>query len=603
MPSPDKENASELEAHSLVHGVLDEKRGLTVADREFQPGELSLEDATAGGQGRHLGLFTTTMLIVSRVIGTGIYSTPASIVSGVGSVGAALCLWALGALLAMAGLFVYLEFATMMPRSGGEKIFLEAAYRRPKMLATVFFSTQAILLGFTAQGCIIFATNILTAADRTATEWEKRGIAIAVISFVTIIHGLTPNSGIRLMNALSVIKIILLVVVCVTGWVVLGGGTRIEDPHAAFRNSFAGSSTAPYNYATALFNEYFSPLLTLTRWSNAILVLGEVKNPIRTIKIAGPLGLGICVVLYMFANVAYFSVGTVEQLAHSGTTIGSYFFGRVFGHTAQRVFAVFVALSALGNVATVTFAQSRVNQELAKEGAMPYPKLFASNWPTGRSPLMGLIVHFIPSFIVIVAPPFGDAYNLILDVEGYPGQVIALLVVVGLFLLRIKAPQVPRPFRVFWPIAVFYLAAAVFLLVVPFLRPPGGKGDTSLPYWLAPVIGIGVLAAGVVGWFVWMKVLPWAFHFQYEKQRHVLSDGTVYYQYVPQRGTAAEGPLRDRAQRPSSALGSAPAPADGGARKRNSAASASDEDRTRADAMADAGAEAETSASSTKDDI
>ncbi|CAD6893550.1 unnamed protein product [Tilletia controversa] len=524
-----KDGTSDLEARSLDKAVLDEKRGITAADRELQPGELSLEDATAGGQGRHLGLFSTTMLITSRIIGTGIFSTPASIVSGVGSVGAALCLWALGALLAFAGLCVYLEFATMFPRSGGEKVYLEAVYRKPKMLATVFFSTQAILLGFTAQGCIIFATNLVAAADRKATEWEQRGIAIAVITFVTIVHGLLPNTGVRLMNALSVIKIILLLVVCVTGWVVLGGGTRIQDPKAAFRDAFAGSSQAPYNYATAL----FKVINSYAGWSNAVLVLGEIKDPIRTIKRAGPLGLGICVVLYMFANVAYFSVGTVQELSHSGTTIGSYFFGKVFGHTAQRVFAVFVALSALGNVLTVTFAQSRVNQELAKEGALPWPELFASNWPTQRSPMMGLIVHFIPSFIVIVAPPFGTAYNLILDIEGYPGQVIALLVVVGLFYLRVKAPNVPRAFKVYWPVASFYLAAAVFLLIIPFLRPPGGKGDTTLPYWLAPVIGIAVLASGVVGWFVWMVVLPRALKFEYEKQRNVLPDGTVFFKYVP----------------------------------------------------------------------
>ncbi|KAE8215132.1 hypothetical protein CF327_g1552 [Tilletia walkeri] len=524
-----KDNTSDLESRSLDKAVIDEKRKITEADRLLQPGKLSLEDATAGGQGRHLGLFSTTMLITSRIIGTGIFSTPASIVSGVGSVGAALCLWALGALLAFAGLGVYLEFATMFPRSGGEKVYLEAVYRRPKMLATIFYSTNAVLLGFTSQGCIIFATNIVAAADRKASEWEQRGIAIAVITFVTLVHGLLPNTGVRMMNVLSVIKIILLIVVCVTGWVVLGGGTRVQDPKAAFRDAFAGSSNAPYNYATAL----FKIINSYAGWSNAAFVLGEVKNPIRTIKRAGPLGLGICVVLYMFANVAYFSVGTVQELAHSGTTIGSYYFGKVFGHTAQRVFAVFVALSALGNVATVTYAQSRVNQELAKEGALPWPKLFASNWPTQRSPLMGLIVHFIPSFIVIVAPPFGTAYNLILDIEGYPGQIIALLIVVGLFYLRVKAPNVPRGFKVFWPVALFYLVTAVFLLVVPFISPPGGKGDTTLPYWLAPVIGIAVLGSGIVGWFVWMVVLPRLFRFEYEKQRNVLPDGTVYFKYVP----------------------------------------------------------------------
>ena len=150
-------------------------------------------------------------------------------------------------------------------------------------------------------------------------------------------------------------------------------------------------------------------LNSYTGWSNAAYVLNEVKNPVRTLEIAGPLGLCICGVLYLLANVAYFAAATPKQIASSGVTVAAYFVGAVFGHTAQRVISVFVALSALGNVLTITFAQARVNQELAKEGVIPFPRFWASTWPF-RSPSAGLLLHFIPSFIVIVAIPFGDAY-------------------------------------------------------------------------------------------------------------------------------------------------------------------------------------------------
>lgn len=135
-----------------------------------------------------------------------------------------------------------------------------------------------------------------------------------------------------------------------------------------------------------------------------------------------------------------------------------------------------MAISAFGNVLTVTFAQARVNQELAKEGVIPFPKFWASNWPFG-SPSAGLLLHFIPSFIVIIAIPFGDAYDFILDLEGYPASVINFLVVVGLFYLRWTAPLVDRPFRVWWPVAFFFMAGQAFQLVAPFVRPPGGKGE------------------------------------------------------------------------------------------------------------------------------
>jgi amino acid transporter len=107
--------------------------------------------------------------------------------------------------------------------------------------------------------------------------------------------------------------------------------------------------------------------------------------------------------------VAYFAAATPEEVTASHTTVASFFAGAVFGQKAKQVLSAFVALSALGNVFTVTFAQSRVNQELAKEGVIPFPKFWASTWPFG-SPSAGLLLHFIPSFIVIVAIPFGDAY-------------------------------------------------------------------------------------------------------------------------------------------------------------------------------------------------
>jgi amino acid transporter len=92
------------------------------------------------------------------------------------------------------------------------------------------------------------------AAGRTATDWEKRGIALLVISSVTILHTFFPKWGVRGMNGIGMIKIFTLVFIVVTGWAVLGGGVkRIKDPQASFRDSFKGSATSGNLYATALF--------------------------------------------------------------------------------------------------------------------------------------------------------------------------------------------------------------------------------------------------------------------------------------------------------------------------------------------------------------
>ncbi|KAL1634102.1 low-affinity methionine permease [Diplodia intermedia] len=443
-------------------------------------GELGSEEAAAGGLGRHLGLVSTTFLM-------------------------------------------------HVPRS---KVYLEAAYKRPKLLATVVFAFQAVLLGFTASGCIIFASNILVATGHTATEWQKRSIAIGVITFVTALHTFLPKLGVRGMNFIVLIKIFTLLFIVVTGWVVLSGGApRVSDPHASFRHAFAGSATSSNLYATAL----FKVLNSYAGWSNAANVLNEVRDPVRTLKIAGPLGLSTCGILYLLANVSYFAAATPQEISRSGVTVASLFVSKVFaGAAAPRALAALVALSALGNVLTVTFAQSRVNQELAKEGVLPCARFWASSRPRG-SPGPGLLLHLLPSLLVIAAVPFGDAYAFVLDVEGYPGSVVNLLVVVAFFWLRRVAPHAPRPFRCWRPVAAFYLLAQCFLLVAPFLRPPGGKGDTeTLPYWLYPIVGIAVLAGGVLYWAVWWKVLPWRGKYALVPEHERLGDGTrvVVYRKV-----------------------------------------------------------------------
>lgn len=79
--------------------------------------------------------------------------------------------------------------------------------------------------------------------------------------------------------------------------------------------------------------------MSASSWSNASYVLNEVKNPVRTLKIAGPLGLSICGVLYMFANIAYFAAATPEEVANSGVTVASHYMGKLFGTRGQSALA------------------------------------------------------------------------------------------------------------------------------------------------------------------------------------------------------------------------------------------------------------------------
>jgi amino acid transporter len=201
------------------------------------------------------------------------------------------------------------------------------------------------------------------------------------------------------------IKIFILGFVDLTGIYILTIGiSTIPDPTASFRDPFAGSSRSSYDYALAL----LKVIATYHGWSYPAYVLNEVKDPVRTLKKAGPLGLGTVGLLYLLANIAYFSAATPKEIGESGVTVAALFLGKVFGTAARRIAAGFVSLSALGNIMTHTFSISRVDQELAKEGMLPFSTFWASNWPTG-APSASLCLVFLVTFIQVVTIPFGKS--------------------------------------------------------------------------------------------------------------------------------------------------------------------------------------------------
>jgi amino acid transporter len=132
-----------------------------------------------------------------------------------------------------------------------------------------------------------------------------------------------------------------------------------------------------------------------------------------------------------------------------------------------------------------------VNQEIARQGFLPFAKVLSSSKPF-NTPLGGLIVHFVPSLLVIILPPSEDIYSFILDVEGYPAQFFALAICFGLLKLRRTHPELKRPFKA-WKLAVWIrIALALALATAPFIRPKAGTGDVKFWYATYAVVGIGM---------------------------------------------------------------------------------------------------------------
>ncbi|UNI23803.1 hypothetical protein JDV02_009600 [Purpureocillium takamizusanense] len=488
----------------------------------------------AYSEDRKIGITGAVFLILNKMIGTGIFSTPSGIFAATGSVGLSFILWLVGGLLTFFGLSVFLEFGLAIPRSGGEKNYLERVYRRPRYLATCVLASQMILLGFSSGNALAFGRYILYASGSEAPDgWQARGIGIAGVTFAIVLHSTLPKWGIRLFNVLGVFKVVVLLFIVFSGFAALAGRRLVDDPHNfddAFRiesgDGYGGGGA--YAYSNALLNVVYS----YKGWENANYVVSELKHPRKTLAIAAPLAVGGVTILYILANVAYFAAIPKSELAKSEVLVAGIFFRNVFGDSAgARSLPVFVALSNIGNVLAVSFAHARLNQELAKEGLLPFSKFWASNKPF-NAPAASLFLHWLVTVIILVAPPAGPAYTFIVNLYTYPGAWINAFVTAGLVWLQYKkSEEWSSPWHTFLPISIVYFLSNVFLAIVPFIPPEGSWTADGYPYYVFPVVGVGVLLLGGVYWTFWTRILPYFGGYKIVSERTFDEEGVEVVRY------------------------------------------------------------------------
>lgn len=481
---------------------------------------------------RRIGYVSAVFLVTNRILGTGIFSTPSTIYNLSGSVGLSLILWFVGLLIAMSGLFVYSSFGSYpsryLQRNGGEKNYLEYIYTKPKFLVTCMYAVYILLLGWAAPNSVVFGQYILSAADVEVTTWNSRGIGIACVTFAFLINSVNVRLGIYLQNILAIFKIAIVLVITVTGWVALSNNlsSNLFEPTHAFTNAFEGVKPSGYGVVTALYNIIWSYI----GYSNVNYSLGEVKNPVKTLKYSAPLALLFLSVIYMFVNISYFAVVPVDQLATSGQTVLANFFRIAFGPgRLEKLCSVFVALSALGNVLSVIFSQGRVVQQLGREGVLPFSLFFASQKPF-NSPFVGLFEHWIICVITIVAPPAGDAYNFVVNLISYPLNIINFFVAIGLLWLHFRAhrgkiewtPVIKSPVIV----TFFFALSSLYLIVAPYIPPTEGQSVyTSMPYWTHCVATWGIFFIGLIYYVIWAQLLPRLGHYHIIHQDVLDDDG------------------------------------------------------------------------------
>ncbi|KAJ8516860.1 hypothetical protein ONZ45_g5855 [Pleurotus djamor] len=275
---------------------------------------------------RRLGTFSAMFMIFNSIIGTGIYATPSNILRSAGSVGVALIMWLVGTLIAASGTAVYMELGTGLPRSGGEKNYLEFMYRYPRFLTTCLYMVYGALANLSSGNSLVAGEYLMHALGLPGSQFNVRTTAILCLTTNVILHGVVHRLGLRIQNTLGVLKLLFLSAISLTGILCLMGapGFQVREGYDKPNNSqwdrlWEGSGTGVNALITGMHNVFWS----FVGYNAANYALSETKDPVRTLTRAAPIAVFSAATVYLLVNVAYFAVVSKSDILSSRQIIAS----------------------------------------------------------------------------------------------------------------------------------------------------------------------------------------------------------------------------------------------------------------------------------------
>jgi len=468
---------------------------------------------------RGLGLFDATMLVVGAMIGSGIFIVPAEMARNIGSAGWLLVAWGVAGALTIAGALCYGELSAMMPHAGGMYVYLREAYSPLFGFLYGWTLFSVIETGTIAAVAVAFArfTGIVCpriAEDRylispvhISTRYAlslstAQLLAIGVIALLTFSNTLGLRYGKLIQNIFTVTK-----TGAVLGLIVLGIslGRNPAAMHANFAHPFqpqrVSSLGTALNWTNALALlvaiclSQTGSLFSADSWHNIAFAAGEVRRPERNVTRAMVIGTIAVITLYILANIAYLVTLPLDAIQHApADRVGTATLRAIFPGAGNAVMAVAIMISTFGTINALTLTGARVYYAMARQRLFfPFAgKLNRATVPASSLRLQGLwaAMLVLPRVFDPRAQSWGNLYSNLLEYVISAALIFYILTVAGVFRLRIKRPEVPRPHRTLgYPVIplLYILAASAILLVLLAYRPV-----TTWPGLLIVLLGVPI---------------------------------------------------------------------------------------------------------------
>ncbi|MDB4954693.1 MAG: hypothetical protein JWO36_2262 [Myxococcales bacterium] len=387
---------------------------------------------------RQLGLIVTAAIVIANMIGTGIFTMTGFQAASVHDPLTILLAWVVGGGIALCGAAAYAELGSMMPRAGGEYVYLREAYHPAAGFMSGWASLTAGFSAPIAVAALAFSKYLATLipALHADAPWTSgtisigslsvsvhlgigQAIAMGLIVVVTALHAFDSKFGGWVQAGFTAAKVLLIVLFIAAGFV-FGDG---DFSHfASQQGGFSNIGTMAF--ATALIYVSFA----YSGWNAAAYIANEVKNPEQTLPRALLLGTGIVMVLYVLLNVVFFYALPSEKLA-GVFEVGDAAARSLFGQSAGKLVTSVIALALVSSVSAMIMAGPRVYAAMAIDRALPRP--LAHHNKRGV-PLTAVLTQGV---LAIVFCLVGDP-DVLIRFVGFTLAIFAALTVGAVFIFR-----------------------------------------------------------------------------------------------------------------------------------------------------------------------
>jgi len=474
---------------------------------------------------RGLGLYDSTMVVVGSMIGSGIFIVSADMARTIGSGGWLLVAWLVAGVLTVVGALSYGELAAMMPRAGGQYVYLREAfsplwgflYGWTLFLVIQSGTIAAVSVGFARYFGVLWPwireDRYLVAPIHLSEGYAlslstTQLVALLLIALLTWTNTRGLEYGRIVQNVFTTAKtgaLLALVLIGITlGW----NYTAVADNFGHLWTARGVTDVVPGLSAASAFGLFVAicvaqtgSLFSADAWNNITFTAGEVKEPRRNIPLSLALGTSLVIGLYLLANLAYLVTLTVGQIQHApADRVATATLDAIFPGAGAVMMAAAIMTSTFGCNNGLILAGARAYYAMARDGLFfqSVGRLNDAKVPAGALLLQGVWSAFLvlPRTYDASTHAYGNLYSNLLDYVISAALIFYILTIAGVFRLRRTRPDAERPYRAAgYPIVpALYIVGAFTILVVLFIY----RTATTWP-------GLIIVLVGVPMYFVWRK--------------------------------------------------------------------------------------------------